>query len=289
MSAPMQFLRDLALLAKPRITMMSVMVAAGAAGLAPGTPELSSLLWALLGIGLIVGAANAWNQYLERDVDAKMNRTRQRPLPQGRLAPAVGLGFAVVTAVLALAVLWLKGNAITALVGLLALINYVFVYTPLKRRTSWALHVGTLSGAAPVLMGWTAMTGGFEAAGLVLFSLMVVWQLPHFLAIALFRQDEYAAAGLVVAPHEHGDDATRRVAVAYATALLPISLLLVPLHVAGWAYAAVAVVVNLMFMGMGASGVINSSGRPWARRFFAASLVYPVGIVLAFLADLAIS
>ncbi|MCA3012209.1 MAG: protoheme IX farnesyltransferase, partial [Myxococcaceae bacterium] len=180
--------RDLASLTKPRLSGLVLFTTAGGMWLSGAPLTWWSWLVALLGTAGTVGAANAFNCYLERDSDRFMARTAVRPLPQARLEPVVALGFASALALVSVPVLFVGVNALTGALGLLALTSYVLVYTPMKSRTHWAMVVGAVPGALPPLMGWTAATGRIEGPGLVLFAILFVWQMPHFIAIALFRK-----------------------------------------------------------------------------------------------------
>lgn len=181
-------------LAKPRITAMVVATYAVGAWMA-GAASVARRLSGLVGTVMIVAAANAFNMWLERDCDARMERTRRRPLPEGRVSPGAALTFAAMCLVVSLPWLALAGLTVVAL-GLAAFVLYVVVYTPLKRRSMLALPVGAIAGALPPLMGRVAAIGAVDATGLYLFAVLFVWQMPHFLAIALARGDEYASAGL---------------------------------------------------------------------------------------------
>jgi protoheme IX farnesyltransferase len=275
---------DFLALTKPRITLMAVVVAALALAAAPGHAALGPALVALLGIGLVVGAANALNMVLERDVDALMERTRGRPLPEGRLSRRAALAFGVTLAGVALALLAV-GTPLAAALAAVALLNYVGLYTPLKRRTCWAVVVGAGSGAMPVLMGWTAATGRLDAAGVALFSVLFLWQVPHFLAISIFRQAEYDRAGIRIAPTVLGADVTRAWIVASTTGLVPLSLLLVPLAGAGWTYLAVTLAANAWFLALAVRGVRAEVAPGWARAFFHVSLIYVPVIVVGLVVD----
>ena len=281
-------MREMIELTKPRITAMAVLVAAGAALLAPGRLEPAVALAAAIGIALIVGAANALNQYLERDGDALMTRTKDRPLPSGRLSPRAALVFGLLLSAVSLPLLALAVNPLTALLAAIALVNYVALYTPMKRRSTLALQVGAISGAMPVLMGWTTVTGRLDLPGLLLFSVFVVWQLPHFLAISLYRSEEYERAGIRLVVLERGDLVAKRQCLAYATALLPLSLALVPWGEAGLVYAAIALLVNGAFVAYGLRGLAPGAGTRWARGFFGASLVYPIALLGGLLIDVVV-
>ena len=180
--------------------------ATGAAGacLAPGHPPAGRLCLSLVGTALIVGSANALNMWWERDVDALMRRTRNRPLPAGRMSPDVAIIFGLALALIAAPMLFLV-NAMTGVLGLVALVTYVLVYTPLKRHTHLALLVGAVPGAMPPLLGWTTATGSIGLGGLLLFGVCFLWQLPHFAAITIFRAEDYARAGLQVVSVQLGE------------------------------------------------------------------------------------
>jgi protoheme IX farnesyltransferase len=238
-------------------------------------------LLTLLGTAGTVGAANALNCYVERDVDRAMARTRNRPLPAGRMEPAVALRFALALAGVSLPALALGSNFLTTALGLLALLTYVFVYTPMKAKSDWAMLVGAVPGALPPLMGWTAVTGRLDVPGLVLFSILFLWQLPHFLAIALFRKAEYQAAGLQTVPLRLGDAAARSWMLVTTAFLVPVTLVLFPLHVAGPLYLGVAAVLGVAFLAVQAKGVLWRLGAGWARRSFFFSLVYLAGLFAA--------
>ncbi len=279
------FASDLLSLTKPRLSGLVIATTAGGMWLAPGELTVSRVLVTLLATSGTVGAANALNCYWERHSDRFMARTRNRPLPAGRMEPAVALAFGLALAALSLPALALGANPLTAGLGLLALISYVLAYTPLKARTAAAMLVGAVPGALPPLMGWTAVTGRIDAGGYVLFSILFLWQIPHFIAIALFRKDEYAAAGLKSVPLERGEDSSRLQIVLYLVALVPMSLLPFQLRIAGGWYLAAAVVLGLSFLGLGAMGLFRRLGRSWARQTFLFSLLYLAGLFAALMLD----
>ena len=283
-------LRDLIALGKPRITLFVAITTGGGLLLAhrAGGPGATSLpvpwplaLCALLGTALIVAGANALNMYIEREIDGRMERTKRRPLPAGRLQPKVALIFGVVLSVLAVPVLALGVNLLTAFLAVLANILYVLAYTPLKQRSHHSLLVGAVPGAIPPLLGWTALTARVDAAGLVLFSILFLWQVPHFLAITLFRREEYKRAGLVVMPNVVEEIAVRRAMVNFSVALLLVSLLLYPLGVAHLGYLIVAGVLGSVFLGFSLWGFRHGTGIRWARSVFGISLLYIVLMMAA--------
>jgi len=263
---------DLLALVKPQIMIMSLLTAAGAMSLAPGTANVPTALWLLAGTALIVGAANTLNMFLERDIDCLMTRTKNRPLPQRRLDPQTALVFGAIQGVASLPVL-LMVNAVTAALGLLALILYVGVYTPMKQRSHWAVWVGGVPGAMPALMGWTAATGRVELAGLAVFGVLFFWQVPHFHAIALYRQKDYDAAGLKTLPGSRGIAAAKFEIALYLVVQVALSLAVVPLGVAGVPYLVTAAVLGAFVLVQGFGG-LRSGSIKWARNVFLASIVY---------------
>ena len=276
---------DLLSLMKPRLSSLVLATTAGGVWLAPGELPVMRVLVTLLATAGTVGAANSLNCYLERQSDRFMARTQNRPLPSGRMEPGVALWFGLSLAAVSLPALALGANLLTAGLGLVALLSYVLLYTPLKSRTSAAMLVGAVPGALPPLMGWTAVTGQVDNAGFVLFSILFLWQIPHFLAIALFRKEEYAAAGLKSVPLERGDESSRAQLVLYLVALLPMTMLPYQLRVAGGWYLAVAAVLGLCFLGLGAWGFFRQLGKPWARQTFIFSLFYLTGLFAALMLD----
>ncbi|MFO0614030.1 MAG: heme o synthase [Polyangiaceae bacterium] len=288
-------MRDAVALTKPRITSMVVFTTA--AGFWLGARYLlgslsghailhapSVLVCLLVGTWLVVSGANAVNMYLERDTDAKMTRTRTRPLPDGRMRPHFALYFGLSLASLAVPILSFGVNPITSYLAIIAFVSYVALYTPLKRRSTLALVVGAFPGAIPPLLGWSAVRGTLDAPGVLLFALMFFWQIPHFLAIATFRRAEYKAAGLKVLTVVRGDRVTRHHVVRWLAALLLSSFLLFPTALGGTVYRVTAIVLGAAFFGVGLAGLRQGAGVKWARLLFLVSMLYLVGIFAALLA-----
>jgi protoheme IX farnesyltransferase len=263
--------RDLVSLVKPRIMMMALLTAAGSLSLAGGAP-LAQELWLLAGTALIVGSANTLNMWLERDIDCLMTRTKNRALPQGRLEPRTALVFGAAQGAISLPLLAMV-NIVTAALGLVALMLYVGVYTPMKQRSHLTVWVGAVPGAMPALMGWTASTGRIELAGLAVFGVLFFWQIPHFHAIAMYRRHDYEAAGLKTLPSSRGLAAARRAIAMYLVVQVAISLALFPLGVAGVPYLITAAVLGAVVLAQGFAGV-RSGGAKWARNVFLTSIVY---------------
>ena len=254
--------------------------------LTPGSPEVHTVLLTILGTALVVAAANVLNMYLERDTDALMPRTMNRPLPQGRISPSIALGFGLLLAVVSVSLLVLAVGVLPGLLAAIALVTYVLIYTPMKRYSAAALLVGAVAGAMPPLIGSTAAIGRIELTGVLLFSVLFLWQVPHFLAISLVRREEFARAGLQVQPNQpDGERRTRLNIATYSAALLAVSLLFLPLRIAGGLYFATALVSGALFLGHGIRGLHAKTGRRWARNEFIASLAYLTVLLVALAID----
>lgn len=282
--------REIVALTKPRISAMVIATFGGGLWLAPQSQETWKGLVALLGTLLIVGAANALNMYLERDIDGRMKRTRNRPLPQGRLSADAAVATGTALLCTSLPLMLLGGNALTCILGFVAFASYVFLYTPLKQKSSLALFVGAVPGALPPLMGWTTATGRMDAPGLVLFGILFLWQIPHFLAISVFRAEEYSRAGFKVMPAEQGMRQTRAWALACAVAMVLVSLALRPLGVSGWMYTSAAALLGAGFVVWTAAGyrLANREGAGaarWGRSLFGASILYLMLLFTALAVD----
>lgn len=246
-------LQDFVELTKPRITfLVLVTTAVGyALGLRDGF-EASSFFFLMAGTALLSGGASALNQYVEREADGRMIRTRDRPIPAGRVAPAEALAFGLAICALGHAFLVASGW-LTALLGLASAATYVLLYTPLKRVTSLCTVVGAVPGALPPMMGWAAARGRLDAGAWALFAILFLWQLPHFLALAWMYREDYARGGfpmLPVADREGGS--TGRQAILYSAALLPATLLAGMLVSAGEAYLWSALALGLLFLAFSA-------------------------------------
>lgn len=261
---------------------MVLLTASAGIHLAPGSTSQRVMWLSLLGTSVIVASANALNMWWESDVDARMSRTKGRPLPTGRISPHGALGFGVFLGLVGLPLLFAV-NVVTGILGGVALLTYVLLYTPMKKRSSWALWVGAIPGAMPPLLGWTTSTGELDPGGLSLFAIMFFWQIPHFAAIALFRKDEYRRAGLSVLPVEKGDETTWRTMVSYAAFTALASLLPASLHIVRGIYVPVAATLGLFFVVTAMRGFRNQSD-PAARRVFGASMLYLTALFVALVA-----
>jgi protoheme IX farnesyltransferase len=242
--------RDFVALAKPRLNLL--VVASTLVGYAMADGESLGVLRVaglLLGTGLVAGGASAFNQVVERDLDALMRRTRSRPIPDQRLQPIEGLLFGSAITLTGLLMLVTVANLLAAAVALATLLSYVAVYTPLKRRTSFGTVIGAIPGALPPIIGWAASSGTLPPQAWTLFGIMFLWQLPHFLAIAWMYREDYARAGFPMLPVLEPDGrSTARQSVLYAAALVPLSLAPTLMRMAGEAYFAGALVLGLAFL-----------------------------------------
>lgn len=270
--------RDLVALTKPRVSALVVFTFAGGLWIAPNKVAPGLALSVLIGTVLIVAAANAFNMYLERDSDGLMRRTAARPLPQGRLSPAWALAFGSLLACLAVPPLVESGKLLAAAMGMLAFYAYVGVYTPMKRRSWFALYVGAVPGAMPPLMGYVTATERLDLAGLALFSILFCWQIPHFVAIAQFRGPEYAAAGIKVLPMETSPRQSQTHALIFSLALVASTTLLAWVGAAGQLFLWGSLALGLAFTIQVARGFVTpQETQPltvWARRTFFVSLIY---------------
>lgn len=283
----MSALRSYAALTKPRLLPLVLFSGVPALVMAGGGwPPVALACVILLGIALAAGSANSLNSYLERDLDARMQRTAGRPLPAGELRARDALVFGLALGILGTGVLWVAAGATAALLALAAILFYVFVYTIwLKPRTSLAVVIGGVSGAVAPLIADAAIDGRIGIAGLLLFGIIFVWQPPHFYAIALYSKGDYANAGVPMLHDRIGDDATRRRIVAWIAALVPLSLVPVALSLLGPLYAAVALGLGVWFLAASVR-LVRTRDAAGARRLFRVSLVYLMGLFGAMIVDL---
>jgi protoheme IX farnesyltransferase len=270
--APGRF-NDFLVLAKVRITLLVVVTAAVGYAVAPGRFDPAVFFALVVGTALVSGGASALNQYWERDTDALMERTRNRPVPSGRVSAADARTFGLALCAFGLALL-AAAHWISAALGLAALGSYVLAYTPLKRRSSLCTVVGAVPGALPPMMGWAAGRGSLDAGAWALFAILFLWQLPHFLAIGWIFRDDYARGGLPMLTVLDRDGAsTGRQMVLYAAALLPVTLVAGALVSAGPGYLWGAVVLGGVFLAFAARFAARKSVSA-ARSVFLVSVLY---------------
>jgi protoheme IX farnesyltransferase len=261
-------------LTKPRITALVLVTAAVGYAVGAGRGLDPFAFVALLaGTAMVAGGASALNQYSERELDARMERTRRRPLPSGRMAPGEALGFGLAISIGGLAVL-AAINPLTALLGAVALTSYALLYTPLKRVTSLCTVVGAVPGAIPPLMGWAAARGSLSAGAWALFGILFLWQLPHFLAIGWMYREDYARGGFPMLTVTDPDGAsTGRQMMLYSAALVPVTLLAGALASAGVGYLLGALALGILFFA-GSARFFRKPSLAAARLLFLVSILY---------------
>jgi len=275
---------DYVALGKPRVVaMVLVTTSVGYYLGSAGSPLLLPLAWTLAGTALAAGGTLALNQYMERDVDARMERTRHRPLPDGRLRPGEALAFGVALLAGGLGVLAVAAGGLAAVVTAGISVTYLLLYTPLKRVTSLCSIVGAVPGALPPVAGWAAARGALGAEPWILFAIMFLWQIPHSLAIGRVYRDDYARAGILVLPVIDRDGwSTGRQVVTNCLALVPVALMPTLVGLAGPIYFLVALVLGVGFL-WSAIGLARTRSAAAARRLLFASLVY-LPVLLAVMA-----
>ncbi len=269
-------------LTKPRVALMVLVTTF--VGFYLGSEPLAGyfrLIETLIGTALAAGGTLALNQFLERDADALMERTRRRPLPDGRIQPGEALLFGVLATAAGLLILALAVNMLSALVTASIVGSYLLVYTPLKQRSSLCGVIGAVPGALPPLIGWAAASGGLDVQAWVLFAIMFLWQIPHTLAIARLYRDDFAKAGIQFLPVVESDGwTTGRQVITHSLALLAVSLLPTLLGLAGSVYFLVALLLGLSFLAYAVRLAVSQSLAS-ARRLLFASLIYlPVLLVV---------
>lgn len=224
-------------------TFAAMMMAAG------GLPSLSLVMWTLLGGALASASAAAINMYLDRDLDAQMSRTRLRPIPSGRVPARNALWFGIALGVLAFFELWIAVNALAAGLSTLGILYYVVIYTMwLKRRTPQNIVIGGAAGSIPPLVGWAAVSHHLDMTAYLLFLIVFVWTPPHFWSLALMKKDEYARVGVPMLPAVRGEAVTKRQIIVYSFVLIALTLVMVPMHLMGLEYLAIAIVLDLLFL-----------------------------------------
>ena len=262
-------------LVKPRITLMVVLTAlVGFVMAEPGPVRFVLLASALAGTALVASGAAVLNQLLERDTDALMERTRRRPLAAGRVAPLEAAAFGLAVTVAGVALLLWRCGPLPATVALVTWTSYLFLYTPLKRRTPLATLVGAVPGALPPVIGWTAASGAVDPGAYILFAILFLWQVPHFLAIAWMYRDDYARGGFPMLPVVDREGTfTARQTVVHSLALLLVSLAPVVAGMAGPAYAGGAALLGVALT-LFSLRLLSARDEVAARGLFLASVLY---------------
>jgi len=273
---------DYLALAKPRVVLLHLVTAGAAMFLAAkGWPPISILIFTLVGGALMVSSSNALNCYIDRDIDGMMVRTRNRPLPAGRLRASQAMAFGVVIAFIGLLILSRLVSLAAAAMAAGALIYYIVVYTLwLKRRTSWSAVAGSGAGAFPPLIGWIAVTGTVSVTPFILFAIVALWSPPHFWALAISRRNDFQNVGLGVMPERN----TRRWIIVFSFLLVAASLLLVPIAHLGFLYLGAACILGFGFLALALRLLYRDDSRT-ARRLFSYSIVFLIILFGAMLID----
>ena len=264
-------------LTKPRLTFLVLVTAAvGFCMGSRGALDWLLLFHTILGTALVAGGASAFNQLLERDADAKMERTHDRPLASGRMQARDALVFGAILSAGGVLYLGVALNGLTALLGMTAWLSYVFVYTPLKRRTPLCTVVGAVPGAIPPVMGWTATGNSMDWGAWALFAILFLWQIPHFLALARMYREDYIRGGFPMLPvvDPEGSRTSRRIFL-YCLALVPVSLAPCFLGLCGNLYFAGALALGIGFLGLGIRAALLRTMTSSKQLFFASIFYLP--------------
>jgi heme o synthase len=282
--------RDYFALLKPRVMTLVIFTAACAMIAAPGTLHPFLGFTAILCIAVAAGAAGALNQWYEADIDALMKRTANRPLPAGKMPAEEALAFGVILGTAAVAVMGLALNWVAALWLAVSILFYVVVYTVwLKRHTPQNIVIGGAAGAFPVICGWAAVSGDTPLMAWMLFAIIFLWTPPHFWALALFMEADYAKAGVPMLPVTHGMAETRRQIFLYSLLLVPVTIAPSLLGLAGWAYGGTAITLGVMFLVMAWNVMRSTAEVPSAmlaeKKLFKFSLLYLACLFGALVAD----
>ena len=279
--------RDYFELTKPRVVMLIVFTAVVGMFLAvPGWPGASAMLFGTIGIGMAASAAAVFNHVLDSRIDIHMLRTRGRPLPEGRVSEANALTFASATSVMSMIILWFLVNPLTAILTFASLIGYAVIYTVfLKRATPQNIVIGGAAGAAPPVLGWTAVTGEITSSALLLFLIIFVWTPPHFWALAIARKDEYAKVGIPMLPVTHGEEYTRLHILLYTILLVVITVIPYLTGMSGLIYLAAAIGLGVVFLNYAIRMVRDRDDVELPMRTFKFSITYLAILFAALLVD----
>ena len=278
--------RDYLELCKPKVVALIVFTAVVGMLLAvPGLPPLDAVIFGTLGIGLASGSAAAINHVVDQKIDAIMGRTHNRPIPQGAMKSRDALIFALAIGAISMTILIMWVNVLTAALTFFSLIGYAVIYTMyLKRATPQNIVIGGAAGAAPPLLGWTAVTGSVDPGALLLFLIIFTWTPPHFWALAIHRADDYKKVGMPMLPVTHGKDYTRLQILLYTVLLFVVTLLPFSYGMSGWLYLVGAVALNLMFM-VYAVRLYRDDNEKLPMKTFGFSIVYLMILFALLLVD----
>ena len=280
-------LKDLVALTKPRIIRLNLVAAFGGYWVASQWEiDLWVLLWMLIGSALTMASACVFNNYLDRDFDTKMERTRNRVLPQGRMKPQSVLLYAVVLGIAGSCILFGLVNELTGWLGLIGIFVYVVIYTMwLKRNSTWSTSIGGISGAMPPLIGFCAVTGELTMGAVILFALLFLWQPAHFWSLAIRRVEEYRAAGFPLLPVVKGITRTKWQMLPYILLLVPASILLYTYQYVGIYFLVISIVLALVWLVHTLFGLRAKDDEKWAKANFIISINYLMIVFLTMIVD----
>ncbi len=280
------FISDLIDLTKPRLSALVILTATLGLFMAPGEITFFNGLISILATSALVAGACTINCYVEKDIDKLMTRTKNRPLPGGRLDSKVSLYIGIALIFVTLPLLYIYANLLTMILGIIATIFYIFIYTPMKLKSTWALFMGAIPGAMPPLMGWTTVTNNLDQMGLVLFGLLFIWQLPHFLAISIFHKEDYDNAGIQIVPTLEGIGPTKIRIYLYTLMLFAVVFLPLSINSLSKGYLWPALIVSGLFLILTFMGLIYNTdalNKKWAKNYFWGTLIYLPSILVIML------
>lgn len=278
-------LKEYYTLTKPGIIRGNLLAAAAGFLLASrGDIDLQLLLATLAGTALVIASACVFNNYIDRNIDQQMARTKQRAIVTGKISGTSAIIFGAVLGIVGFSLLTLYTNGLTVLLGLTAFVFYVIIYGIGKRKTVHGTLIGTIPGALPPVAGYTAVTNTLDGGAALLFLIMVFWQMPHFYAIGMYRKQDYAAAGLPILPVKHGFDAAKKQMLLYVIGFICVSLLFTVTGYAGYTYATIMLLIGLGWLRFAQSGFSAPDAVKWAKQMFGYSLL----VLLVFCATISL-
>nr|WP_309506158.1 heme o synthase [Paenactinomyces guangxiensis] len=284
--------RDYIEITKPGINKSNLFATFAGYWLATGFTSFDfvTLLFAMLGSGLTIAGSCTLNNFYDRDIDPLMERTRSRPVPDGRIKPSVALWYGIFLTTLGIIVLTAGVNPLSAFLGFIGFFVYVFIYTMwLKRTSTLNTVIGGICGSVPPMIGWVAGTGSLDLTAWALFLILFMWQPPHFFALAMMKADDYRAAGIPMLPIVKGFKETKKQTLIFTLLLLPSSYLLFYTGAVGWFYLVIALILGGVYIALAIKGFNTKEDDRWARQMFFYSLIYLTVILLAMIIDVAIT
>ncbi|MFB5763776.1 heme o synthase [Paenibacillus medicaginis] len=268
--------KDFITVTKPGILRTNLVAAFGGFWLASQWDvDYIKMILTMLGTALVMASSCVFNNYFDRELDMKMERTRNRSLPTGRLTPTTVLTYAIILGIVGLAVLFFFSGVLAGLLGILGMFVYVVIYTLwLKRSSTWSTSVGGISGAMPPVIGYVAASGKIDAGAWLLFALLFLWQPPHFWALAIRRVEEYRAAGFPLLPVVKGVERTKWQCIPYLVLLIPVPILMYAYGYTGWVFMVVTLVLSLVWLIFAVIGFKTNDNEAWGKKVFLFSINY---------------